>query len=207
MLEPATLISCALVLTIGDRPLRTGSWFYAGGFALTMLCGVAAAFVIGDDAASHTSEPKTWVAILNVAAGVALAVYAARFARRPSDPAKTAANVAKMRAVTDAAGPRILAAGAVLANAGVFMVIALKAISQLDPSRLQFILDWALFTLVSLLPLALGLVLLVLAPRWTGSRLATVRAWVERHARTVAVVVMAVLAISLLRDGISGLAS
>ena len=97
--------------------------------------------------------------------------------------------------------------GAVLANAGVFMVVALKAISQLDPTRLQFILDWGLFALVSLLPLAIGLGLLLLAPRWTGSRLSSVRGRVERHARTIALVVMAGLAISLLRDGISGLTS
>jgi hypothetical protein len=207
MLEPATLISSVLALALGERPLRTGFWFFAGGFGVTMACGVAAAFVLGDRAASHTAEPKTWVAILNIAAGSAIALYVLLAARRPADPDKTAANVAKMRKLTDAHAPAIVAAGAVLANAGVFMIVAIKAISQLDPTTLQYILDWTLFALASLLPLAVGLLLLVIVPSWTKPKLAHVHAWMERHARTVAGVVMLLLAASLLRDGVAGLTS
>jgi len=40
-----------------------------------------------------------------------------------------------------------------------------------------------------------------------GPRLAAARGWVQQHARTVAQVVLAGLASSLLRDGISALSS
>ena len=33
MLEPATLLASVLALVVGDRPLRTGSWFYLGGLS------------------------------------------------------------------------------------------------------------------------------------------------------------------------------
>ena len=85
------------------------------------------------------------------------------------------------------------------------MLIALKDISQLDPTRPQFILDWLLFALVSLLPLGVALILLLVAPDWTAPRLAGARGWIERYSRAIALVVVTLLAVSLLRDGIAGL--
>ncbi|MGN6168847.1 MAG: hypothetical protein ACTHQQ_11865 [Solirubrobacteraceae bacterium] len=50
-----------------------------------------AAFVLGSAAASpgNPSEPKTWVAILDVVAGPLLIVYVIRALRRPRDPKRT----------------------------------------------------------------------------------------------------------------------
>jgi hypothetical protein len=205
MLEPATLISSILALVLGDRPLRTGFWFYLGGLGVTLAVGVAAAFVLGDVAASPTSKPKTWVSVVSVVAGALLVLYVAWSLRGHPDPRKTAASVARMRKVVNASPATLIGAGAVLANAGPFMLIAMKNISQLDPTTLQYILDWLLFALVSLLPLALALVALLIAPGWTMPRLVTMRGWIERNARTVALVVVSVLAVSLIRDGIAGL--
>jgi len=71
MLSPTTLSFSIFALVLGDRPLRTGFWFYLGAMTATLAIGVVAAFVIGDAAASDTSTPKTWVAIVDlVAAGV-----------------------------------------------------------------------------------------------------------------------------------------
>jgi hypothetical protein len=70
MLSPTTLTFSVLVLVLGDRPLRTGLWFYFGALGATLGIGIVAAFVIGDAAASHTpSSPKTAVAIFDVVAG------------------------------------------------------------------------------------------------------------------------------------------
>ena len=62
MLSPTTLSFSIFALVLGDRPLRTGFWFYLGAMTATLAIGVVAAFVIGDAAASDTSTPKTWVA-------------------------------------------------------------------------------------------------------------------------------------------------
>jgi len=203
MLEPATLISSLLALTLGDRPLRTGLLFYLGGIGVTLAVGVAAAFVLGNVAAAPRSGPKTSVIVFDFIAGVAILLYAARTITRTPDPAKTEANVERMRKVADAPAITILAAGALLANAGPFMLIALKNVSELNPSATQYIIDWIIFAVASLLPLGLALVALLVAPAWTKPKLAAVGGWVERHARTIAVVVMFALAISLLRDGIA----
>jgi hypothetical protein len=205
MLEPATLASSVLALVLGERPLRTGFWFYLGGLGATLAVGILAALVLGNAAASRTSTPKTWVSVFGVIAGLLLLAYVARAIRRPVDPKKTASNVERMSKVARAPAITIVGAGAVLANAGIFMVIALKDISQLNPSTGQYVLDWLLFSLASMLPLGIALLMLLLAPERTMPVLAVARGWIERHARTVALVILLALAASLLRDGIAGL--
>jgi Sap, sulfolipid-1-addressing protein len=205
MLEPATLGSSVLTLVLGERPLRTGSWFYVGGLGATLAVGVIAAFALGSAAASRTSTPKTWVSVLGIVAGLLLLAYVIRAVRRPVDPKAAAANIERMEKVASYPASRIVVAGAVLANAGVFMVIALKDISQLNPSAIQYLLNWLAFSLVSLLPLSLALVMLRAAPRRTAPALAVAHGWIERHARTVALIIAVALAASLLRNGISGL--
>jgi hypothetical protein len=110
-----------------------------------------------------------------------------------------------MNKVASAPAPTIIVAGAALANPGVFMLLAAKSISQLDPGTAQYFLDWALFAIVALLPLAIALLMLLIAPGFTEPRLVRARGFVENHARTIIAVVLLGLSASLLRDGIAGL--
>jgi len=103
MLSPTTLTFSVLALVIGDRPLRTGFWFYLGALTATLSIGVVAAFVLGDVAASSTpSTPKTWVAIVDVVAAAILAALVVRTARRPPNPARTNAMIDRMGKLTTA---------------------------------------------------------------------------------------------------------
>jgi hypothetical protein len=208
MLSPTTLTFSVLVLVLGDRPLRTGFFFYLGALTATLGIGVIAAFVIGDAAASQTpASPKTWVAILDVVIALVLLAWVVRVVRRPSDPKQIASAVEKMSKVASSPAVAIVGAGAALANPGAFIPIALKNISELDPSAGQYVVDWLFFTLVSLLPLALALLLLVAAPERAEHVLGGARGWLERHAMTIAAAIVTLLAASLLRNGISGLTS
>jgi Sap, sulfolipid-1-addressing protein len=206
MLLPTTLMFCVLALVLGDRPLRTGLFFYAGALTATLAIGIAAAFVIGDVAASDSpSQPKTWVAVLDLALGGFLLVWAARAARRPYDPAKISAMVDKMSGIASSPWVAVIAAGALLANPGMFIPIALKTISETDPSAASYAVQWLFFTLVSLAPLLTALVMLVVAPTWAERMLEHAKDWLERHAMQVAVVLVLLLGLSLLRGGIAGL--
>ena len=206
MLSPTTLTFSVLVLVLGDRPLRTGLWFYLGALGATLGIGVVAAFVLGNAAASHTpSEPKTWVAVLDVLLALGLLVLVVVVLRRPPNTKRTESMLAQMQKVASSPVVAIVGAGAALANPGAFIPIALKDISELDPTATQYIVDWVFFSLVSLLPLATALLLLLLAPDWTRRRLGSVRTWLERNARNVAAVIVVLLALSLLRNGIAGL--
>src|SRR3954465_8933360 len=159
MLSPTTLTFCVFALVLGDGPRRTGAWFYAGAMGATLAVGVVAAFVLGDAAASSTpSTPKTWVAILDVVLAVLLLGYVARALRRPRDPRRSAAMMERMSAVAMSPAIGIAGAGAVLANPGGFIPIALKTISERDPSSAEYVADWLFFAVASLLPLAVALV-------------------------------------------------
>jgi Sap, sulfolipid-1-addressing protein len=206
MLSPTTLSFTVLALVLGDRPLRTGIWFYLGAFSFTLIIGVVAAFVIGNAAASPTpSEPKTWVAIVDVLAGTALLVFIVRLVRSPPNPERAAGMIEQMSKVASSPVIAIVAAGATLANPGAFIALALKDISETNPSAGEYILEWVGFALVSLLPLLVAIVALAVSPEPAKRVLVGARGWLERHARTVAAVILLLLAASLLRNGIAGL--
>jgi hypothetical protein len=208
MLSPTTLSFSLFTLILGDRPLRSGLLFYAGALGLTLVIGVVAAFVLGNHAASsNPSSPKTWVAIVDVVAAALIVIYVLRFLARPPDPQRMAGMIERMTKVASAPAIAVVGAGATLANPGGFIPIALKDLSELNPSAPQYIAGWVFFSLVSLLPLSIALVLLVAAPNPTERRLQSARGWLERHARTMAAAIVLLLAAALLRNGISGLTS
>jgi len=205
MLSPTTLTFSVFALILGDRPLRTGLWFYLGALGITLVIGVVAAFVLGNDAASHTSSPKTWVAIVDVVAGVLVLAYVFRRLRRPPDSRRVAGMIDRMSKLASSPAVAVVGAGATLANPGGFIPLALKEISQLDTSSLGYIAYWVGFALVSLLPLGLALLMLAFAPDRAMRILVAARGWLERNIRTVAAVILVALAAALLRNGIAGL--
>jgi hypothetical protein len=205
-LSPTTLTFSTFVLVLSARPLRSGFLFYLGALVVTLAIGVLAAFVLGNKAASsHPSTPKTWVAVVDVVAAGLILIWVVRLMRRPRNPQRIASMMEQIRGVTDSRAIAVVGAGATLANPGGFIPLALKEISELDPSRAGYVVDWLFFTLVSLLPLASALVLLLIAPQWTKRMLERARTWLELHARTVAAVIIVLVALSLLRNGIAGL--
>jgi uncharacterized membrane protein len=205
MLSPTTLTFSVLALVLGERPLRTGLWFFLGAFGITLAIGVVAAFVLGNVAASSSSTPKTWVAVLDIAAGVLLLAYVVRVIRRPANPARVEGMIARMESVASSPAIAVVGAGAALANPGGFIPIALKDISQLNPTAAEYSLLWLMFSVAALLPLIVAILLLLIAPDRAGRVLHGARGWLERHAMTIALVIALALAVALLRNGIAGL--
>jgi Sap, sulfolipid-1-addressing protein len=209
MLSPTTLTFCVLALVLSKRPARTGLWFFFGAFGLTLIIGVVAAFVLGDAGASsdHSNTPPTWVGVFDVVAGALLVIYVVRALRQPRDPKRAAAALQRMSKVSSSPAIAIVAAGATLANPGGFIPIALKDISQLNPSASEYVALWLGFALVSLLPLLAALVAIGVSRDWAVSKLQLARDWLQRHARTMAAAIILLLAAALLRNGIVGLTS
>jgi len=206
MLSPTTLTFSVLALVLAKRPLRTGVWFYLGAFAVTIAIGILAAFVLGDVAApSGNGDRKTWVSVFDLVAGALLVVYVARTWRVPISEKTTKGMVEKMSSVASSPWIAVLAAGATLANPGGFIPLALKAISEINPTTAGYATLWLVFTLVSLLPLGLAIVLLLVSPGRAERLLHASRTWLEGHLRLIASVIILLLALSLLRNGISGL--
>jgi hypothetical protein len=205
MLSPTTLSFSVLALVLGDRPLRTGVWFYLGALGATLAVGVLAALVLGNKAASTTSYPKPWVAVIDIVAALFLVFFSGRFLRRPGDPKRAQSMVDQMSKIASSPWIAIVAAGATLANPGGFIPLAMKEISETNPSTTEYIVAWVFFSVVSLLPLAVALILLAVSRDWATRLLERVRDWLVRNARLIAAAIMILLAAVLLRNGISGL--
>jgi hypothetical protein len=206
MMSPTTLTFSVLALVLGDRPRRTGLWFYVGALGATLAIGVIAAFVLGDKTASaNPSQPKTWVAIVDVVAAILLAGWVMRDLRRPINQKRMDGMVEQMSKIASSPVIAIIGAGATLANPGGFIPLALKEISETDPSKAEYIVDWVFFSLVSLLPLAIALVLLIVTPKLAERVLQATRTWLLNNVRKVAAAIALLLAAVLLRNGIAGL--
>lgn len=204
--SPTTVTFSILSVVLSKHPLRTGIWFWLGAFLVTIAIGIAAAFILGDIAApSKSGGRKTWVSVFDLAVGVFLVVYVARTWRKPFGEKTTKGMVDKMTAVASSPWIAVFAAGATLANPGGFIPVALKTISEIGPTTAGFIGLWAVFAFVSLLPLGIAIVLMLVSPDWAGRLLRAVREWLEGHLRLLASAIILLLAIGLLRNGISGL--
>ncbi len=205
MLSPTTLSFSVLALVLGERPLRTGVWFYLGALGATLAVGVLAALVLGNKAASTTSYPKPWVAVTDIVLAVSLLLVIVRFLRRPRDPKRAQGMIDQMSKIASSPWIAIVAAGATLANPGGFIPIAMKDVSETNPSTTGYVVEWVFFSVVSLLPLAAALIMLAVSPDRATRLLLRVRDWLLRNARLIAAAIMVLLAAALLRDGISGL--
>ena len=143
--------------------------------------------------------------VFDLVAGVLLLVYVARTWQRPVSEKTTKSMVERMSAVASSPWIAVFAAGATLANPGGFIPLALKSISETDPTRSGYAAAWLLFTLASLFPVSLALLLLAVSPDRAEPLLRASRDWLEGHLRLIASVIILLLAASLLRNGIAGL--
>lgn len=204
--SPTTVTFSILSVVLSKHPLRTGVWFYLGAFTVTITIGVLAAFVLGDIAApSQNGGRKTWVSIFDLVAAVLLFVYVARTWRRPMSEKTTKGMVDKMTAVASSPWIAVFAAGATLANPGAFIPIALKTISETDPTTAGYLVLWLVFAVASLLPLGIAIVLLLVSQDWAERLLRSTRAWLEGHLRLIASGIILLLALGLFHNGIAGL--
>ena len=156
-----------LALVLGDQPFRTGLFFYLGALTATLAVGVAAAFVHRRRRGVRhavAARRRGWQS-LDVARGGLLLLWVVDLRRQPYGPreAGTCRQDGQRRVV---AVDRRVGAGAMLANPGTFIPIALKTISETDPRAPRLRVEWLFFALVSLLPLLVALVLLLVAPSW-----------------------------------------
>ena len=161
--------------------------------------------MLGDKAASTTFNPKPWVAVIDIVLALLLVLFSVRFLRRPRDPKRAQGMVDQMSKIASSPWIAIVAAGATLANPGGFIPIALKDISETNPSTTGYIVDWVFFSVIWLLPLSVALIMLAVSRDRATRLLLRVRDWLLRDARLIAAAIMVLLATVLLRDGISGL--
>ena len=102
----------------------------------------------------------------------------------------------------------IVGAGALLANPGGFIPIALKTISETDPSAAGYAVQWLFFTIAAVLPLTVAVIMLLVAPEPTKARARTASGPGSSATPCASPRSSSCCSpLSLLRNGISGLTS
>ena len=149
--------------------------------------------MLGNKAASTTLYPKPWVAVTDIVLALFLVFFVVRFLRRPRDPKRAQSMIDQMSKIASSPWIAIVAAGATLANPGGFVAIAMKDISETNPSTTKYIVEWVFFSVVSLLPLAVALIMLAVSPDRATRLLQRVRDWLLRNSRLIAAAITMVL--------------
>ena len=206
MLSPTTLSFSVLALVLGDRPLRTGFWFYLGALAATLAVGVlrrSCSVTSPRRPIRRPRRPGSRSSTSSRRSSARVGRPGARGGRRTRsrhgghDRADGARSPPRPRSRSSARARRSRIPGG-------FIPIALKDISETRPEPPEYIVGWLFFSLVSLLPLADRSAAPRLARDWTVRLLERARL-ARAHARTIAAVILVLLAAALLRNGIAGL--
>jgi threonine/homoserine/homoserine lactone efflux protein len=168
------------------------------GYALALGVIAVAAVVVGSQASSGSTASKT-TAIVDLVAGVLLLLGALRTRRRSrNDPdaglPKWISRVGSMSTVF------AFALGAFLPP----YVVALAAGNEIVREGLSSGMAWAqalVFVVVACIGVVTPIVIVVASPSGAEARLATWKAWLERHWQTVVAVILLVAGIYLVLKG------
>ena len=177
-----------------------------GALSATLAVGVAAAFVLGDKAASTTSSPKPWVAVIDIIAALLLVFFSVRFLRRPRDPNRAQSMVDQMSKIASSPSNSDRRSGRNTRQPGRLHPARDEGhLRDQSPAQPGTSSTARSVSVVSLLPLAVALIMLAVSPDRATRLLQRVRDWLLRNARLIAAAIMVLLAAAFLRDGISGL--
>lgn len=201
--SPFTVIP-AILLLFTARPRATASAFIAG-WLLGLLVVLAASSALASRLDPDGPTP-TWLSWARVALGLALLVWAWRqwTGRRSEKPTP-----AWMRSIEGMTPARGLGLGVVLslANPKVLLLGAAAGlgIGSVGLPRSQVIVAVVVTALVASITVVAPLLLhLVLGERMVGP-LTRVRDWLERNNAVVMTIVLAVLGVTVLLEGVTGL--
>ena len=171
----------------------------AVGYALTLAVIALAAVLVGDQVSSSSSGASTATAVVDLVAGGLLLLVAVRTRRRASrDPG--AGLPGWISRVGSMSVPFAFALGVFLPP----YVVAVAAGNEIVRQGLSGDAAWPqaiLFTLVACLGVITPIVIVVASPSGADARLASWKAWLERHWQTVVVVILLIAGVYLLAKG------
>jgi len=204
-----TLLAVVLVLLVSPRPVRLLSFFLAASLLTTVVIGVLIVFALRDSSLI-TDREHTFSPAFDLVAGAAALLFAFVLARhthpaRPT-PAPTPGRPSWYERTVSRGGLLAFGVGVVLnVFPGLFPFVAMKDIAELDYSTTATVALIVGFYLVMFLPAEVPLVSYLVAPSETTEVVGTLRDWLERNGRRVAVITLATVGTYLLIRGALGI--
>jgi hypothetical protein len=198
--SPVSVVTVIVLLSMPSGRRRSiaflGGWLIAIG-----AIGAIMVFVLqGQDFASRSSTPSRAASALEVVLGSLLLVWAV-VAYRRREPASGGQSTPKWLARIQETHWLIAAAvGAVMLSYGITLAAA-SEILKANVSRFDAGIALAVFALTSMITVAAPIVAVLVAPDRSAQRLDAWKAWLLGNSRTVALVVLMLVAVLLIIRG------
>ncbi len=208
------LLAVDLVAFRARQPARLLASFLAGGLLATMTVGLAVVYAFQGTSLVSSSNKKTTDHVLGIAVGALALVASLAVARGYRPPRRRRA---EPKSVPEGPGwmERMLDRGAALAFVagialdivpGVFPIVALKNVAELDYGFAATFFTLLAFNLILFTLIEIPLVGYVAAPARTVELTGRLNVWLGRNARRLGAAALGVVGLYLLTRGIVGAA-
>jgi hypothetical protein len=205
------LLVVVIVSLRATHPILLLVSFLAGGLLTTITVGLVVIYALQGSSLTGSSQ-STFDPTVEIAAG-ALALLAAavlwrRYGVLPEPPAERPADgePGRLERMLDRGAPLAFAAGIVFnILPGVFPLVALKDIAEMDIGFAETVVVLLCFYLIMFAFIEVPLVSYLVAPEWTAQATQRFNAWLDRNTRRVAIGALAGVGVYLVVKGIIGL--
>ena len=195
-------LAAVLLLSKATRPRAKEGVFLIGAAVITLTVGFVVVLIL-EGTESSQSGSSSVSSGLELAIGVFFLAAAAVLARRP--PKQHTGPSRITRAAREGGLVTAFVAGLVLYLPSPFYLSALHVVGTAGLSTAAAIVWVIVVAAINLLTVEVPVLLFLLAPEATVSRLRAVTDWLDRNERTVLVVLLAALGLLEVIDGLTGL--
>jgi hypothetical protein len=209
-LSPIPIIAVVILLTSsGARSL--GPVFVLGWLLGLVVVGTIVLALIGPSGAASSGQRTRWVSWVLIVLGVLLLVAAVRHLRGRARAGEEVPLPAWLGAIDRLKPPVVLGGGVVLGavrpKSLLLAVAGAAAIAQTGIAAGQQAIAYAVFAVIATVGVAAPVVIYFAMGKRSAELLGRLKGWMRRNHAVILAVVLLVIGVTLIGDGIGGLAS
>jgi Sap, sulfolipid-1-addressing protein len=209
-LSPIAIIAVVVLLT-SSRARSLGPVFVLGWLLGLVVVGAIVLVVVGPSGASSSGQRTRWVSWVMIVLGVLLLVEAVRRLRGRTGGGEEVPLPAWIGAIDQLKPAAALGGGVVLGGVRprslLLVVGGAAAIAQTGIAGGQQAIAYAVFAVIATIGVGAPVVIYFAMGTRSAELLGRLKAWMRRHNAVILAVVLVVIGVTLIGDGIGGLAS
>jgi threonine/homoserine/homoserine lactone efflux protein len=209
-LSPVSIIAVVVLLT-SSRARSLGPMFVLGWLLGLVMVGAVVLAVLGPSGADSSGQRTRWVSWVLIVLGVLLLVAAVRHLRGRTRGGEEAPLPAWMGAIDRLKPSAALGGGVVLGGVRpkslLLAVGGAAAIAQTGIAGGQQAIAYAVFTVIATIGVAMPVIIYFAMGTRSAELLGRLKGWMRRNNAVILAVVLLVIGVTLIGDGIGGLAS
>jgi Sap, sulfolipid-1-addressing protein len=209
-LSPVPIIAVVVLLT-SSRARSLGPVFVLGWLLGLVVVGAVVLVVVGPSGGGNSGQRTTRVSWVMIVLGVLLVVEAVRRLRGRSGGGQEALLPAWMGAIDRLKPPVVLGGGAVLGavrpKSLLLVVGGVAAIAQTGIAAAQQAIAYAVFAVIATIGVGAPVVIYFAMGTRSPELLGRLKGWMGRNNAVIVAVVLLVIGVTLIGDGLGGLAS